>query len=147
MTDKAATDKKEPTAADLEAKAAEERESRVAASQIMKPSGSDPQKKPVFEKIVDQFSQKAYVSAPGKGLRLDLDKDEQESEEDEENDENLNEEQKVAKKKKEKEKEKSKKEKAKGANIYEEQSEVQNLYSEDPSKFIFYFNLLLFRQN
>ena len=42
----------------------------------MKPSGSDPQKKPVFDKIVDQFSQKAYVSAPGKGLRMDLDKDE-----------------------------------------------------------------------
>jgi hypothetical protein len=136
MTDKATTDKKDPTAAELELKAAEDRAARIAASEIMKPSGSDQQKKPVFEKIVDAFSQKAYVSAPDKGLRLELDKDDQESEDDEQNDENLNEDQKVAKKKKQKEKEK--KEKAKGANIYEEQSEVQNLYSEDPSKLIFF---------
>ena len=76
MSDKPATDKKEPTPAEIEAKAHEEREARIAASQVMKPGGSEVQKKPVFEKIVDQFSQKAYVSAPGKGLRLDLDKDE-----------------------------------------------------------------------
>jgi hypothetical protein len=57
MTDKSATDKKlkenEPTAAELEAKAHEAREARIAASQVIKPSGSEAQKKPVFDKIVD----------------------------------------------------------------------------------------------
>jgi hypothetical protein len=42
MSDKPATDnKKEPTAAEIEAKAAAEREARVAASVIMKPGGSE----------------------------------------------------------------------------------------------------------
>lgn len=113
----------------------------MAASQIIKSSGNEAQKKPVFDKIVDQFSQKAYVSAPGKGLKLELDKDEQESDEDEEDDEDLDEEEKAAKKKSKIDKEKGKKDKAKGANIYEEQSEVQNLYSEDPSKFRFLFHI------
>lgn len=92
--------------------------------------------------MVKNFSQMSYISAPGEGLRLELDGSEDESEEDDdEDDETLTEEEKLQKKKEKAAKRGKKGKKGKdkyGAQDHSkgEATDVQNLYSEDPSKYL-----------